>query len=126
MQHRRRRRRRYQEGMTLIEVMVVLVIMTSIAAAAAIGVMRSLAEARKRDTMARARTIQTAVFHRLIDQEEECPQVADLERAQVLEATTQHTDAWGHAFAVACEENTVHVKSSGPDGQFGNSDDIGF
>jgi type II secretory pathway pseudopilin PulG len=113
--------------MTLIEVMVVLVIMAAMAAAVAIGVMRSWNTTRKHDTAARARTIQSATTLYMMEQGGgECPTVEDLARANVLDPTTQHTDGWGNAFTIACEETAVHVHSPGPDEVLGTDDDIGF
>jgi type II secretory pathway pseudopilin PulG len=111
--------------MTLIEIMVVLVIMTAIASAVALGVMDALSRANKRDTLTRARTIQAAATGHLLDGGE-CPQVADLARENILDVTTEHTDAWGNAFHVECEETVVHVRSPGPDEVLGTEDDIGF
>lgn len=124
MQQRRRQRRR--EGTTLIELMVVLVIMAAMAAAVGIGVVNSLITAKKRDTESRARTLQSAVTTYFLDQGGECPTVDDLDRANILDKTTQRTDAWDHPFKIDCEETTVHVHSPGPDGTLGNDDDIGF
>ena len=121
-----RRKRRRQEGMTLIEIMVVLVIMTAMASAVAVGVLHSWNEAKKRDTATRARTLQAVAVSYIFDHSDECPSVADLERGQVLDPTTQHTDGWGHDFAITCDDATVHVKSGGPDGVLGTPDDIGF
>lgn len=123
MQRRRRQRR---EGMTLIEVMVVMVIMAAMATAAAIAVMRAWNTSRKHDTSTRARTIQGAATAYLLEGGEDCPTVEDLARAQILDPTTEHTDGWGRAFTIECEETTVHVRSPGPDSTLGTEDDIGF
>lgn len=112
--------------MTLIEIMVVLVIMTMIAGAAAIGVMNSFATARKRETETRARTLQSAATAYLLDGGEGCPDPEALIRANVIDRTTQHTDAWGNAYLIECEETAVHVHSPGPDEALGTDDDIGF
>lgn len=42
-------------------------------------------------------------------------------RARVIQ-----NDAWGHAFAIHCDETAVHLLSPGPDAVLGNDDDIGF
>ena len=118
--------RRRREGMTLIEVMVVMVIMTAIAAAAAIGVMRQWEAAKVNDTKTRARTIQSAATMWLLEGGDGCPEVSDLARENILDATTQHTDGWGNAFVITCEGATVHVKSGGRDETLGTEDDLGF
>lgn len=123
MQHRRRRKRR---GMTLIEVVVVMLIMATMAAAASLGVIKAWESSKKQDTASRARTMQAAATKYLLEEEGECPQVADLERAAVLDPTTEHEDAWDRAFVIQCEDTAVHVRSSGPDGALGTDDDIGF
>jgi type II secretory pathway pseudopilin PulG len=106
--------------------MVVLVIMAAMAAAVAIGVISSWTTARKRDTAARARTIQSAVTAYFLNDGEGCPTVEDLDRADLLEKTTEHTDSWGNDFKIDCEDTTVHVHSPGPDEALGTEDDIGF
>jgi type II secretory pathway pseudopilin PulG len=123
MQRRRQRRR---EGTTLIELMVVLVIMAAMAAAVAMGVMNSWTTAKKHDTESRARTLQSAVTAYLLDHGGECPSVEDLDRANILDQTTEHTDAWDRPFKIDCEEEAVHIHSPGPDGTLGNEDDLGF
>jgi len=126
MQHRQRARREL-EGTTLIELMVVIVIMTAIASAVAIGVMKSWTTARINDTKTRARTLQAATSAYLLAQGGgDCPRVEDLERAQVLDPTTQHTDAWDRPFTIECDEVSVHVRSPGPDAELGTDDDVGF
>ena len=112
--------------MNLIEIMVVMVIMAMIAAATAVGVVRSLATAKKHDTETRARTIQQAVTGYILEGNEDCPDVDALMRADVLDRTTDPTDAWGNDFHVECDQGAVHVRSAGPDETFGNADDIGF
>ena len=121
----KRRKRSRTEGMTLIEMMVVIVIMALITVAAGINVMQSLETARKRDTKIRARTIQGAAIGLLMDSPSgACPTVRDLETANLLDPTTEHTDAWGNAFEITCEENAVHVRSPGKDGRLESEDDI--
>jgi prepilin-type N-terminal cleavage/methylation domain-containing protein len=112
--------------MTLIEVMVVMVIMAAMAVAAAIGVMRAWNTSKKHDTATRARTIQAAATAYLFEGGADCPTVDDLGRAGILDSTTEHTDGWGQAFTVECEETVVHVRSPGADAALGTEDDIGF
>lgn len=124
MQQRRRRRR--NAGMTIIEVMVVMVIMAAMAVAAAISVMNSWNNAKKHDTATRARTIQGAATGYLLEEDGNCPTVEDLARSGILDSTTEHTDGWGNAFTIECEEAVIHVQSPGPDETLGTPDDIGF
>ena len=112
--------------MTLIEVMVVMVIMAAMAVAAAIGVMGAWNRSRKHDTATRARTMQAAATAYLLEGGGECPTVEELSRASILDPTTEHTDGWGNAFTIECEETVVHVRSPGPDATLGTEDDIGF
>lgn len=122
MNHKRRRR----AGMTLIEILVVLVIMSAIASAVGFAVVKNLERSRIQDTKTRARTIQAAVAAYLMDNIGKCPNVDDLVRADILDSTTDHRDAWGRPFVIECEGTTIHVKSTGSDGQPGTVDDLGF
>ena len=112
--------------MTLIEIMVVLVIMTMIAGATALGVMNSFTTARKRETETRARTLQSAATAYLLEGGDGCPDAEALQRANVIDRTTQVTDAWGRPYTIECEDAAVHVHSAGPDETPGTDDDIGF
>jgi general secretion pathway protein G len=122
MQKRRRRR----QGMTLIELMAVMVIMATMASAVALGVMKYMEDARRRETQTRARAIQSGAIAYLMDTPGECPGVEELTRRNILDSTTDARDGWGHAFTIDCEDDTVHVRSRGKDGQFGTEDDLGF
>ena len=124
---KRSRRRSAREGMTLVEIMVVLVILSMIATAITISVMKSMAEAKRHEAMTRARTLQNAtVSYFMSEPSSECPAPADLVRAGILDLTRTTKDPWGNDFAIACEENVVHVKSAGADSAFGTEDDVGF
>src|SRR5262245_58104319 len=121
-----RRTRRRRMGMTLIEVMAVMVIMAAMASAVAIGIMKYLEDARRRETQTRARAIQSGALAYLMDSPGECPSVEELARRNILDRTTDARDGWGHAFSIECEDETIHVRSSGKDGQAGTEDDVGF
>lgn len=111
--------------MTLIEMMVVIVIMALVAVAAGINVIKALDTAKVNDTKTRARTIQSAAIGLLLeDSSQDCPTVADLESRERLDPTTEHTDAWGNAFSISCEENVINVRSPGRDGELNSDDDI--
>jgi general secretion pathway protein G len=112
--------------MTLIEILVVLVIMGAIASAVGFSVMKSLERSRVQDTKTRARTIQSGAVAYQMDHPGECPEIADLLGADILDKTTDHDDGWGRPFAIDCEGTTVHVWSRGSDGQQGTEDDVGF
>jgi general secretion pathway protein G len=120
------KRNRRREGMTLIEIMVVLLIMSAIASAVGFAVISNLRKAHERETATRARTIQTAVIAYVAEKPAECPTMQDLLQDEILDKTTDHRDAWGHAFTIECDGSTAHVRSSGQDGQMGTGDDIGF
>lgn len=117
-------RRRKQDGMTLLEIMVVVMIIAAIASAVGVSVLNSWGSAQRRDTEARARTIQSAATAHLVEGGD-CPTVSDLEKER-LDPTTKHSDAWGHEFSIECDGNVIHVSSPGKDGEQGTDDDIGF
>lgn len=120
------KRRRRRAGMTLIEILVVLVIMGAIASAVGFSVLKSLDQSRIQNTKTRARTMQAAVVGYKLEHAADCPDVDDLQQADILDSTTDHNDAWGRAFTIECEASTIHVWSAGPDGALGTADDIGF
>jgi general secretion pathway protein G len=126
-QRRTRRRLRRREGMSLIEIMVAMVIMAMVAGAVAIGAMKSWQQAQIQETRTRARTLQSAVTqYLLVHADRDCPNVDDLLGAEILDATTDHEDGWGNAYAIQCADNVTHVRSAGPDKNMGTEDDIGF
>lgn len=110
--------------MTLLEIMVVVMIMAAIASAVAVSVMKAWRDAQNRNTLSRARTIQSAAATYVMDRGH-CPSMEDLEAGH-LDPTTEHTDAWGRAFAIECDDLVIHVRSAGADGQSNTEDDIGF
>ena len=114
-----------RSGMTLMEIMVVIVIISIVTIAAGINVMRSLEIARRDDTKARARTIQQAAITFMMESSDRgCPTVEDLDADDLLDKTTERTDAWGHDFELSCEDGSVHVVSPGKDGELATDDDI--
>ena len=123
---RRRRRQRRREGMNLIEVMVAMVIMAMVGTAVAVGAKKAWDNARKRETATRARTLQQVVTGYLLEPDHDCPSVGELLASNAIDNTTDPNDAWGNAFTIECQEDTVHVHSAGPDENMGTEDDIGF
>jgi general secretion pathway protein G len=120
------KRKRSRAGMTLIEIMVVLVIMSAIASAVGFAVVAKLRQARKHDASSRARTIQSGAVAYIMERPGDCPGVSDLLKADILDRTTNSKDPWEHDYLIECDGNTVHVRSSGEDGQPGTEDDVGF
>jgi hypothetical protein len=50
--------------------------------------------------------------------------VDQLVEDKVLDKSKARTDAWDHEFQIECDGTEVTVTSAGPDGEFGNDDDI--
>ena len=121
-----RRHRRRRAGMTLVEMLVVLVIMGAIASAVGLSVLQSLEKSRIQTSKTRARTIQGAAVEYKMDHPADCPEMQDLVKAGILDTTTDHNDGWGRPFVINCDATTIHVWSSGHDGQQGTEDDVGF
>lgn len=118
-----RRTRRPREGMTLVEIMVVVILMALIAAAVGVNVVGAMRQSMREDTKVRARTLQSvAVQWTLTNPSGACPTMRDLE--PLLDATTDHHDAWDHPFTVRCDGGSIVVDSMGPDGRANTDDDI--
>jgi general secretion pathway protein G len=122
---RRRARRRRREGMTLVEIMIVVIIMALIATAVGVAVIPQLQNARVNQTRSDAQSVQSAaVLYYAQEPGAECPNVAGLVEAGVLDRSRRTTDAWDNEFVIECEGNDIWVWSHGPDGQAGTEDDI--
>ena len=59
-----------------------------------------------------------------LDNPRDCPDMEDLLDGEYINSTTSTTDAWDMDFELSCEGRNLYVMSAGPDGQFGNDDDI--
>ena len=119
------RRRRGEEAMTLIEIMIVIVIMALIGTGVTLALLPSLERARIRDTESAVQTVRgAAIQFRAENPGDGCPSIDDLAEQQYLDSGRRLQDAWEQDFEIACEGRDIIVTSPGPDGQFGNEDDI--
>jgi general secretion pathway protein G len=119
------RRRLRRRGMTLVEIMIVVIIMALIATAVGVAVLPQLRRAREDQTRSDAQQVQSAaVLYLGQEPGADCPSVADLSEAGVLDRTRRTTDAWDHDFVLECEGDDIWVLSAGADGQMGTEDDI--
>ncbi len=76
-----------------------------------------------KSTITDATTIRSAVQLYRLDNDD-CPVVADLIRADVIDPTSRIVDSWENPFRIECEGNDIFVVSAGPDGAFGTLDDL--
>ncbi len=97
-------RRRRRRGMTLVEIMIVVIIMALIATAVGVAVLPQLRRAREDATRSDAQQVQSAAVLYLGQQPgADCPSVADLVEAGVIDRTRRTTDAWDHEFVIECD-----------------------
>jgi general secretion pathway protein G len=126
------RRARDSRGYTLLEILVVLAIIGLIAGVTALALFKFIPEARVKTSRESARVIRNAAsLYRMDHTETDCPTIAVLTDAQVLDDATKKTDAWDVPFLIECEEPTgtrrqarITVVSAGPDKKMGTLDDI--
>ncbi|MFT5355167.1 MAG: hypothetical protein ACI9KE_002383, partial [Polyangiales bacterium] len=69
-------------------------------------------------------TVRRAMTLYRVENPRECPDMQDLLDGQYIDGRTSTTDAWDMDFELTCEGRDMYVTSAGPDGQFGNDDDI--
>jgi general secretion pathway protein G len=120
---RSRKRRLAQAGMTLIEIMIVMVIMALIAAGAGFAIVPQLTKAKVKTTQSDAKAIaQASIMY--MTENKDCPTVQKLVDQKILDKKQRTKDAWDNEYAIECDEDGPVVRSSGPDGQMGNDDDI--
>lgn len=118
-------RRLREAGMTLVEIMIVIVIMALIGTGVTVALLPSLERANIRSTGLDAATVRQAmVLFRAENPGDGCPDMADLTEGSYLDSSMRTTDAWDVDFELECEGRDVFAISAGPDGQFGNDDDI--
>lgn len=123
--HNAAARRRRRRGMTLVEIMIVVIIMALIATAVGVAVLPQLRRAREDATRSDAQQVQSAAVLYLGQQPgADCPTVAELVEAGVIDRTRRTTDAWDHDFVIECDGDSIIVVSAGADGQMGSEDDI--
>ena len=124
--HRRIRRittARREAGMTLVEIMIVVIIMAMIASAVGAGAFAWLNDAKEKTALTDTRAVRSAALAFQMDRGE-CPNMADLREAGLLDRQARGQDPWGVDFAVECTSDDIFVTSAGPDRQLGTEDDI--
>lgn len=116
---------RRSRGMTLIEIMVVVAIIGLVMGG--VGLMAfnqfksAQTDAAKKDTV----QIQQAVEIYMTQKRGKCPKtLQDLKASGVAAKVSK--DPWGNDYQIQCpgEKTSVDVISAGPDGEFGNEDDV--
>lgn len=122
---RRLARRAHSRGMTLIEILVVLAIIGLIMGGVAVMASGALDRARIETAGKDIKTYIGGVEMYSISKKGKCPKsLDDLKAAGVIK--TINKDPWGNDYTLKCpgEHGDVDISSAGPDGEFGNEDDI--
>jgi general secretion pathway protein G len=122
---RRLARRASTRGMTLIEILVVLAIIGLIMGGVAVMASNALDNARIDTAGKDIKTFVGGVEMYSIQKKGKCPKsLDDLKAAGVIKAINK--DPWGNDYVLKCpgEHGDVDISSAGPDGEFGNEDDI--
>jgi general secretion pathway protein G len=110
--------------MTLIEILVVITIMALVAGAVGASVFGALRDAKTQQARADASSLSAAALRFRIDQGR-CPTTTgELVEAGYLQRHGRSTDPWDGDFVYECEADEVIAVSAGPDGVFGNEDDV--
>lgn len=118
-------RRIREAGMTLVEIMIVIVIMALIGTGVTVALLPRLEDANINSTTIDAATIRQAmVLFRAENPGDGCPDMSDLIEGSYLDSSMRTTDAWDADYELECEGREVFAISAGPDGNFGNDDDI--
>jgi general secretion pathway protein G len=118
-------RRAATRGMTLIEILVVLAIIGLIMGGVAVVAVNAMTQARIDTTRTDIGNLTASVEMYQLQKKGKCPKtVQDLKAAGLIKKANQ--DAWGNDFVLKCpgEHDGVDISSAGPDGEFGNEDDI--
>lgn len=118
-------RRAKTRGMTLIEILVVLAIIGLIMGGVAVMASNALDTARIDTAGKDIKTFVNGVEMYSIQKKGKCPKsLDDLKAAGVIK--TINKDPWGNDYVLKCpgEKGDVDISSAGPDGEFGNEDDI--
>ncbi len=121
---RAQKARARRAGMTLIEIMIVVVIMALVATGVGIAVIPQLQKAKIKDTEAAVETVRSAVTLYVATNNAECATMDELLEDKAIDKNKATTDAWDHDFKIECDGTDINVTSAGPDGEFGNEDDI--
>lgn len=117
-------RRIREAGMTLVEIMIVIVIMALIGTGVTVALLPQLERASIKTTEDAVQTVRRAMTLYRVENPRDCPDMQDLLDGEYIDASTSTTDAWDMDFELSCEGRDVYATSAGPDGQFGNDDDI--
>ena len=117
-------RRVREAGMTLVEIMIVIVIMALIGTGVTVALLPNLERASIKTTEDAVQTVRRAMTMYRIDNPRECPDMQDLLDGEYIDSATSTKDAWDMDFELSCDGRDMVVTSAGPDGQFGNDDDI--
>lgn len=127
-EHEARRQRRNalrRQGMTLIEIMIVVVIMALVATGVGVAVLPALGRAKIKNTESAIQAVRGAVTMYLAQTSgNECPKMEQLVEGKFIDKSTSTKDGWEHDFLIECDGTDVTVTSAGPNGQFGDDDDI--
>ncbi len=112
-------------GMTLIEILVVLAIIGLIMGGVAVVAGNAFKDASKDATKNDVLKMVGMIEMYQVQKKGKCPKSPDdLKKSGIL--TRVKKDPWGNAFKIGCpgEHDNIDVSSAGPDGEFGNDDDI--
>lgn len=110
--------------MTLIEILVVITIMALVAGAVGASVFGALRDAKAKQARTDASSLSAAALRFRLDHTR-CPtSTEELVEAGYLQRHGRTTDPWENDFAYECEADDVIAVSAGPDGTFGNEDDV--
>lgn len=110
--------------MTLIEILVVITIMALVAGAVGASVFGALRDAKVQQARTDASSLSAAALRFRLDHAR-CPSgTEELVEAGYLQRHGRTTDPWDGEFAFECEADDVVAWSAGPDGLFGNDDDV--
>src|SRR5690348_3343420 len=91
----------------------------------ALGACSRLDQARIDSTRTDARTVKSAAEAWMAEHPDgECPSPTQLIEEDYLDRDRRIQDAWDQELRIECSGDEIAVTSSGPDGQFGNDDDI--
>lgn len=121
-----------KRGFTLIEILIAVAIVGLMASVAVPSVMKSLNSSRERAAEEAVRNIKSSITTWMIDNKKAKPPT-DLKVLVVAEGDEEPAmdggegaliDPWGTEFKVEVKGKRFAVVSAGPDGEFGNEDDI--
>jgi general secretion pathway protein G len=119
------------QGFTLIELLMVVAILGILATIAMVNLTGQGEKARRQATWTQATTLKLAISQFELevgrfpkDLDELVYQGDENWPGPFLDSETVPKDAWGHDFKMENKGKLIRVTSPGPDGQFGNDDDL--